>query len=192
MAGLDAAGIVGLLADDDRRLVTAALILGDATLADVCRTTGLDVAAASKALGRLADTGLVVHGSEGGLHLVTESFRLAARTAAAEARAADAAAEQADFGAVSRDAAKVLRTFVRDGRITQIPSAQGKRLVLLDWLAQDFEIGRRYTEAMVNLIIGKRHADTAAWRRYLVDHGFMDREDGEYWRSGGTVGTGGA
>lgn len=191
MAALDAAGIVGLLADDDRRRVTAALILGDVTLADVCHTTGLDTPAASKALARLADTGLVVQGSEGGLHLVTESFRLAARTAAAQARAMGAA-ESDDFGGVTHDAAKVLRTFVRDGRITQIPSAQGKRLVLLDWLAQDFEIGRRYSEAMVNLVIGKRHADTAAWRRYLVDHGFMDREDGEYWRSGGTVGTGGA
>ena len=191
MAGLDAAGIVGLLADDDRRRVTAALILGDATLADVCRTTGLDIASASKAMARLADSGLVVQGSEGGLHLVAEAFRAAARTAASEARAADGS-EPADLGGLPRESAKVLRTFVRDGRITQIPSAQGKRLVLLDWLAQDFEIGRRYSEAMVNLIIGKRHADTAAWRRYLVDHGFMDREGGEYWRSGGTVGTGGA
>jgi hypothetical protein len=40
---------------------------------------------------------------------------------------------------------------------------------------------------MVNLILGKRHADTAALRRHLVDHGFLDRADGQYWRSGGTV-----
>jgi len=60
-------------------------------------------------------------------------------------------------------------------------------LVLLDWLAQDFEPGVRYTEAMVNLIIGQRHPDTAALRRYLVDDGFMSREAGVYWRSGGST-----
>ena len=40
---------------------------------------------------------------------------------------------------------------------------------------------------MVNLILGQRHADTAALRRYLVDDGFLDRADGQYWRAGGTV-----
>ena len=85
------------------------------------------------------------------------------------------------------EADKVLRPFVADGRITAIPVKHSKKLVLLDWLAQDFEPGRHYSEAMVNLIIGQRHADTAALRRYLVDEGFMDRADGVYWRSGGTV-----
>lgn len=82
---------------------------------------------------------------------------------------------------------KVLRAFVVDGRIVSLPSKHAKRLVLLDWLAQDFEPGRRYSEQMVNLIIGRRHADTAALRRYLVDEGFMDREAGQYWRSGGSI-----
>ena len=58
----------------------------------------------------------------------------------------------------------------------------------MNWLSQDFEPGKRYTEAMVNLIIGQRHADTAAWRRYMVDDGFLSRESGEYWRSGGSTG----
>lgn len=80
-----------------------------------------------------------------------------------------------------------LKAFVRDGRIVTIPSKHAKRLLLLDWLAQDFEPGRRYTEQMVNLIIGQRHADTAALRRYLVDDGFMDRDAGVYWRSGGSI-----
>lgn len=82
---------------------------------------------------------------------------------------------------------RILRNFVRDGRIMQIPAAAAKRRVLLEWLAQEFEPGRHYSEAMVNLIIGQRHADTAALRRYLVDAGLMDRANGEYWRSGGAV-----
>ncbi|MEN9645645.1 MAG: hypothetical protein RL238_2314 [Actinomycetota bacterium] len=76
---------------------------------------------------------------------------------------------------------------MRDGRIVTIPSKHSKRLLLLDWLAQDFEPGRRYSEQMVNLVIGQRHADTAALRRYLVDEGFMEREAGVYWRAGGST-----
>ena len=38
----------------------------------------------------------------------------------------------------------VLRNFVVDGRITQIPSAAGKRRILLDWLAQEFRAGGEY------------------------------------------------
>jgi hypothetical protein len=60
-------------------------------------------------------------------------------------------------------------------------------MVVLDWLAQDFEPGRRYTERMVNLILGRRHPDTAALRRYLVDHELLAREAGEYWRIGGST-----
>jgi hypothetical protein len=81
----------------------------------------------------------------------------------------------------------VLSVFVVDGRLTSIPTARAKRMIVLDWLAQEFEPGRRYSEAMVNLILGKRHPDTAALRRYLVDEDLLSREAGQYWRSGGTT-----
>ena len=82
----------------------------------------------------------------------------------------------------------VLRTFLEGNRLTAIPATHAKRLVVLDVIAQDFEPGVRYTERQVNLILGKRHADTAALRRYLVDDGFLEREGGggPYWRAGGT------
>lgn len=82
---------------------------------------------------------------------------------------------------------RALRPFVRDGRVVSIPSRHGKRLLLLDWLAQEFEPGRVYSEATVNLVLGKRHPDTAALRRYLVDDGFLTRDTGIYWRSGGST-----
>ena len=68
-----------------------------------------------------------------------------------------------------------------------IPVQRSKRLVILDRLAQEFEPGTRYSEPMVNLKLGLWHEDTASLRRYLVDEGFLDRADGVYWRSGGTV-----
>ena len=44
-----------------------------------------------------------------------------------------------------------MSAFVVDGRLTAIPTTRAKRMVVLDWLAQDFEPGRRYSEKMVNL-----------------------------------------
>lgn len=177
---LDAARLVGLLADADRRRVVAALQLGASSLDEVVAAAGLTPSAAAKALGTLGASGLVVHGADGGLALLESAFELAARAAFAR-KPSD---EHADQPAATK---RVLDAFVRDGRLTQIPAHRTKRLVVLDWLVQDFEPGRRYSEPMVNLIIGKRHPDTAALRRYLVDEGMLDRERGEYWRSGGTV-----
>ncbi len=86
-----------------------------------------------------------------------------------------------------RDA--VLRAFVApDGTLTAIPTRIGKRLVVLNELAQAFEIGRTYEEAEVNASLRTRHPDVAALRRYLVEEGFLERRDGRYWRAGGTVG----
>lgn len=87
----------------------------------------------------------------------------------------------------SAEVSKVMRAFVVNGRLTSIPVAHAKRMVILDWLAQLFEPGQHFSEKMVNLIIGQHHPDTAALRRYMVDAGFLDREAGQYWRSGGTV-----
>jgi hypothetical protein len=85
-----------------------------------------------------------------------------------------------------RDA--VLRTFMRDGRIVTMPAKRSRRLVLLDHVAQLFEVGIRYPEAEVNLKLRSLHEDYAALRRYLVDEGFLDRDHGIYWRTGGSAG----
>ena len=176
---LDAATIVGALADDDRRMVFAALELGAGTLDEVVVATGLDAAAAGKALGRLVDLGLVEgHGAT--LVVLGAAFRLAAREALARPRSTE-------HDELPADARRVMEAFVVDGRLQQIPTTRGKRMVILDWLAQMFEPGKRYSEAQVNLLLGQRHADTAALRRYLVDEDFLSRDAGRYWRSGGST-----
>jgi hypothetical protein len=78
---------------------------------------------------------------------------------------------------------------MKDGRIVQIPRQKAKRRLILDLLAQEFEPGVQYTEREVNETLARYHPDTAAWRRYLVDEEFMERDatSGRYWRAGGTV-----
>ncbi len=83
---------------------------------------------------------------------------------------------------------RVLAAFLDPaGRLAAVPARRGKRLVVLDHLAQRFELGRRYPEVEVNDLLRPAHPDVAALRRYLVDEGFLDRAEGFYWRSGGTV-----
>lgn len=86
---------------------------------------------------------------------------------------------------VSQEA--VLRTFMRDGRITVVPAKRSRRVVLLDHIAQLFDVGVRYRETDVNQILRNVHDDYAMLRRYLVDEGFLTRDHGVYWRSGGSV-----
>jgi hypothetical protein len=81
----------------------------------------------------------------------------------------------------------ILKTFMRDGRIVTMPAKRSRRIVLLNHVAQLFEVGVRYSESEVNGKLRKVHDDYAALRRYLVDEGLMSREHGEYWRTGGTV-----
>ena len=79
--------------------------------------------------------------------------------------------------------AKVLESFVdAAGKLTTIPASRRKRWIVLKWLAGQFEEGRRYREAEVNEIIGRRHWDCASLRRELIGAGMMAREGGLYWR----------
>lgn len=81
--------------------------------------------------------------------------------------------------------ARILQNFVdADGWLLSIPVQRKKRLAILRWLAEDFQPGRRYPEADVNRIIGRRHHDFATLRRFLVDEELMQRDRGIYWRTG--------
>jgi hypothetical protein len=81
--------------------------------------------------------------------------------------------------------ARVLQSFVEpDGSLRGIPVQRKKRMVVLRWLVEDFQPGRRYPEAEVNQTIGRRHPDFAYFRRQLVDEELMQRRSGVYWRTG--------
>lgn len=91
-------------------------------------------------------------------------------------------------GMTGADDRELLRRFFSpDGRLLQMPTRHLKRRVILDHVAQRFEPGLTYPEAEVDALLKEVHDDHAALRRYLVDEGFLTREDNVYWRSGGTV-----
>ena len=77
---------------------------------------------------------------------------------------------------------KVLQSYLEGDQIRDLPSRHKKRLVILNWLANQFDVGVRYTERDISERLEHYNPDYAALRRYLVDYGFMQREKGVYWR----------
>lgn len=91
-------------------------------------------------------------------------------------------------GPLAPQTQRVVANFLRpDGTLHTIPSKHAKLRAVLDHLAQSFELGRTYPEREVNDLLRRNHPDHAALRRYLVDEGFLTREESVYWRTGGTV-----
>jgi hypothetical protein len=83
------------------------------------------------------------------------------------------------------DVRKVLKSYLNaDGTLKQIPAPGAKLLIILTFIVDAFAFDTNYTEKEVNTILRRFHVDTAALRRYLVDHKLMAREgDGtKYWR----------
>ena len=84
---------------------------------------------------------------------------------------------------VRRDpATHVLVAFFRDGRLTSLPSRSSYRLAALALLAERFERDHLYDEREVNAILADDAPDPATLRRLLVDHGYLGRRNGAYWR----------
>jgi hypothetical protein len=169
----------GLLADEDRLRVFSAIALGARSVPDIADHGGMDPRTVVKALQRL-ESGGVVSGDG-------NEWELRRDVIAAEARRTSKTVEPYEEEGLPPRQAAVLRAFLVDGRLASIPSTRSKRLVVLDHIAKVFEIGVRYPEREVDTLVRAFHADYAALRRYLVDEGFLTREAGTYWRSGGTV-----
>ncbi len=93
-------------------------------------------------------------------------------------------AEDVDRTAYDR---KVLKTFVRaDGSIKSFPAQEKKFQVLLHYVLNAFEPGKRYSEKQVNNLLSRYSDDTAALRRGLIEYRLMAREVAQgsstYWR----------
>ncbi|HJT55477.1 MAG TPA: metalloregulator ArsR/SmtB family transcription factor [Ktedonobacteraceae bacterium] len=81
----------------------------------------------------------------------------------------------------SEERARVVATFLQDGRLASMPSQYKKRRYVMEELARSFEWGRLYDEKEVNAILKTFHEDVASLRREMIDQRIMMRENGRYW-----------
>jgi hypothetical protein len=172
---IDARKLVGLLADEERLRVSAALALGASSLDGICNMTGLDRRVAGRALGQLMAGGLAEDEAASGLRLRTELFRLATRHSP------------------SGGEPDSLADLFPNGRL---PRSRQRRLAVLHRLAALFDPEYRYPEAEVNARLSRVNADYALLRRLLVDQSLLLRANEVapggrtimvYWRAGRTV-----
>jgi hypothetical protein len=174
--------ILRALADPERLAIAGALAQRPRTAAALATDLELQLTRVRKHLNRLATTGVVrLEPDRRTYRLDAETLRWAAGQVGPPRDAGLA------LGAANDDEETVLRTFFRDGRLTEIPAKEAKRLIVLERIALEFEPGVRYSEKEVNAIVGRFFNDHASLRRYLIDAGLLAREHGEYWRAGGRV-----
>ena len=78
---------------------------------------------------------------------------------------------------------KILQSSIdKNGQVTIIPTQYKKKMVLIRWMLEKFEMDKKYSEREVNDIIKRHHEDSAWFRRMMVDNRMMQREKGVYWR----------
>ncbi|MEV5961094.1 DUF2087 domain-containing protein [Kribbella sp. NPDC051952] len=168
---MNADQLCGLLAEPSRLRTYSAVVLGASTPEQVAGSTGLPAPVVVKALQRLTKGGLINAGREG-LHADEAAFKDAVREHRPERVPLDPDP--------ARD--NVLRSFIRDGRLTHFPTVPAKFQIILEYLVTGFEPGRSYPESEVNEILNRWHDDHAALRRQLVEAGLLSRTDSIYVR----------
>lgn len=174
--------VLRALADPERLAVMGLIAREDRTLGDLSRLLDLDEARVRRHLARLTRVGLIAVADD------RRTYRLLGETLRAAARQVGPSRDPGvALGAANEQEEAVLRQYFRAGRLTEIPGKRAKRLIVLERLSLEFEVGIRYPERDVNAALERFHADYASLRRYLVDEGFLSRGKGEYWRSGGRV-----
>ncbi len=174
--------ILRALADPERLAIAGRLARAGGSSGQLADELSIPLARVHRHLNRLLSAGVVrADEARRGYRLDAQTLRWAAEQVGPSRETGVA------LGAASETEEAVLRTFFRNGRITEIPAKESKRRIVLERVALEFEPGVRYPEREVNAIVGRFHADHASLRRYLVDERLLDREHGVYWRSGGRV-----
>ena len=72
---------------------------------------------------------------------------------------------------------KVLKIYMKKGRLTKLPVQHKKKLIILHEFAKKFECGKQYPEKKVDEIINKVYDDHCTIRRLLIEEGMMKRKN---------------
>ena len=185
------------LADPNRLRVAGACAAGPRTVSELGAELLLPEPAVRRHLDRLVLAGLVeatsaVGSASGGVQpTVGYSLRVDAIHAVGRRLGAIEADDPPapdlmwrDGTPLPPDEAKIVRGFLRDDRLTTIPSQEKKRLIVVRYLFDRvFTEDRPYPEKEVNQRLALFHPDVATLRRAMVDEGLVVRANGIYRRS---------
>jgi hypothetical protein len=169
------------VANDTRLRIIGLLALEPRSVGSLAKLLGTRAERLSRHIDLLVDAGLAAqaHPGRNSLFVLTTEWLRADNVVVARLKR-PASQPPVD------DESRVLAAFVREGRLVRFPAALKKKLVVLQWIVSLFRIGVRYPEREINGTLKGVHADFATLRRALIDHGFMRRDHGIYWRPEGS------
>jgi DNA-binding transcriptional ArsR family regulator len=172
-----------VLADENRLKLLGILANGERSVEELAALLQLKAPTVSHHLARLKELDLVGMRTDGNVHyywLNAEALRQTNKQLLTPEKVASLV-DDLEGDAWER---KVLKDFFEGTRLKEIPASPKKRMVILKWLANQFEYGVRYREAEVNEIIQRHHPDSSSLRRELIgpNVALMQRDNGWYWR----------
>ena len=170
-----------VFSNESRLKLIGHLANGEKSVGELANLLGIKEPTVSHHLSEMKGIGLVDVRAKGTMRI----YRLNAK--ALESMSKDIFAQPNLAALVKRsemtDEERVLRTWVKDGRIIDIPAQEKKKQVVIRWLADQIPADRRWTEREFSEWLMQFHEDYATLRRYLVDSDYMTREKGIYWRT---------
>jgi len=173
-----------VLADENRLKLLGLLANREYSVEELAAMLKLKAPTVSHHLARLKELGLVGMRAEGNTHIYflnVESLRTINKELSSSLSSEKMASLVDDIEGEAWER-KVLKDFFEGERLKEIPASRKKRSVVLKWLASQFEMGVRYTEAQVNEMLKRYHPDSAYFRREFIGEKLMQRDQGIYWR----------
>jgi predicted transcriptional regulator len=171
------------LADANRLKIVGLLAKEPYSVEQLAEILEVRPSTVSHHLAKLSNVGLVRAHSESYYnmyYLETDVLEEKARRLLSE-ETLPAIAADIDTDAYDR---KVLSNFTSpDGRVKAFPAQRKKMEVILRYVLNVFQPGKRYSEKEVNELLSQYHEDTATLRRELVEYKMLVREGGggDYW-----------
>lgn len=170
-----------VFSNESRLKLIGHLANGEKSVGELANLLGIKEPTVSHHLSEMKGIGLVDVRAEGTMRI----YRLNAKVL--ESMSKDIFAQPNLAALVKRsemtDEERILRTWVKDGRIIDIPAQEKKKQVVIRWLADQIPADRRWTEREFSEWLMQFNEDYATLRRYLVDSDYMIREKGIYWRT---------
>ena len=177
----DPVSLFKALADKSRILIVNSLIEKDMYVEALSESLGLSASTVSFHLKKLEQAGLVFSRKEQYYTVYSINRETLDKRILDFIKVEDVEKEAQDQR-LTDYRNKVIGAFMEYGKLKSIPVQRKKRRIILEVLAGEFEIGKKYTEREVNDVLRKFHEDFAFIRREFIAEELFRRENGIYER----------
>lgn len=177
------------LADESRLKIVGILATQECSVEELAVLLELKEPTISHHLTKLKQLELVKMRPEGNTHFY-QLDKEALLTISKEISKAEKIASLADDVNIRAWEIKILNTYIEGDfqnpesvqNLREIPNSSKKRLTVLKWVIDKFEMGVKYPEPKVDEILSRYYRDSQTLRKKLIDSRLMQEENGMYWR----------